>query len=67
MGKQLAGSHFTHLAISGERNDGLLLGLGKAYLYVTTPPGRGQLALPPLTNLARRYGGADLTARSHQP
>jgi hypothetical protein len=67
MGKQLAGSRFSHLAISGPRNDGLLLGLGTAYLYVTTPPGRGQLALGPLSNLARRYGGANLTARSHQP
>ena len=67
MGKQLAGSRFAHLAISGERADALLLGVGDAYLYVTTAPGRGPLALGPLTNLARRYGMANLTTRSPQP
>lgn len=66
MGKQLAGSHFSHLAISGERGDAVLVGLSDAYLYVTTPPGRGSLAITPLSNLARRFHGVSLM-RSPQP
>jgi predicted regulator of Ras-like GTPase activity (Roadblock/LC7/MglB family) len=67
MGKQLAGSHFSHLTISGDRGDAVLFGMGGNYLYVTIAPGRASLALGSLSTLARRFSGAGQLMRSHQP
>ncbi len=55
MGKQLAGSRFTHLSISGRTGDALLYRLGAgAYLAVRLSPGRTAAAAPSLEALVRR-------------
>jgi|GEM_PF-6254895 len=55
MGKQLAGSRFSHLSISGPAGETLLYSLGgAAYLSARVAPGRGPAASGPLAAIARR-------------
>lgn len=65
MGKQLAGSRFSHLAIAGERDETMLYALtGGACLSVQLAPGRGVTAAPQLAALVRRVAAMQSTARS---
>ncbi|HNM78068.1 MAG TPA: hypothetical protein PKI89_06885 [Tepidiformaceae bacterium] len=65
MGKQLAGSRFSHLSIAGDHDEMLLYALsGGAYLSVQLAPGRGVMAAPQLSALARRVAAMQSTARS---
>lgn len=69
MGKQLAGSLFSHLAIAGDRGDTLLFNLSRgAYLSVQVAPGRTPAATPQLSSLVRRVAAmSDSSMRSSQP
>jgi len=55
MGRQLAGSHFEHVAISGPSGDNLILGLGHAYLFLALASGRAATVLPALSPVLRRF------------
>lgn len=55
MGRQVAGSTFNHLAITGSRTDSLLVAFAGAYLLLAHTPGRAQSVLSGLAPLARRY------------
>jgi hypothetical protein len=55
MGKQLAGSRFSHLAISGTNGDSSVYNLARgAYLSVRIAPGRSATTTAPLAALIRR-------------
>lgn len=55
MGKQLAGSRFSHMAVAAEGGDSMLFNLTHgAYLSVRIAPGRTPTTSPPLTALAHR-------------
>jgi hypothetical protein len=55
MGKQLAGSRFSHLAISGTNGDSSVYNLARgAYLSVRIAPGRSATTAAPLAALIRR-------------
>lgn len=55
MGKQLAGSKFTHLSISAPAGETLLYNLGAAaYLAVRVAPGRAPAVSGPLAAIVRR-------------
>ena len=69
MGKQLAGSRFSHLAISTAQGDSLLYNLnGGAYLSVKIAPGRTPAATEPLASLVRKAASLPETSmRSPRP
>jgi predicted regulator of Ras-like GTPase activity (Roadblock/LC7/MglB family) len=69
MGKQLAGSKFAHLAISGFGGETLLYNLGgSAYLSVRIAPGRSTTCSGPLAALVRRVSSLpESSMRSSQP
>jgi hypothetical protein len=55
MGKQLAGSRFSHMAIVSEGGDSMLFNLAHgAYLSVRLSPGRTATTSAPLATLAQR-------------
>jgi hypothetical protein len=55
MGRQLAGSLFSHLSIAGDGYETMLFNLTRgAYLSVQVAPGRSSLAAVPLATLVRR-------------
>ena len=57
MGKQLAGSAFSHMTISGRQEESALYNLAQgAYLSVRIAPGRLAAATAPLAALVRRVG-----------
>lgn len=65
MGRQLAGSAFSHLAVSGVHDETLLYTLNNgAYLSVQLAPGRSTAAAQPLTSLVRRVAAMPTTTRS---
>ena len=65
MGRQLAGSRFSHLAVAGDRGETLLYTLANgAYLSVQLAPGRGASAAQPLATLVRRVAAMPPTTRS---
>lgn len=65
MGRQLAGSRFSHLAVAGDRSETLLYTLSNgAYLSVQLAPGRGASASQPLATLVRRVAAMPPTSRS---
>ena len=69
MGRQLAGSHFSHMAIAHSRAESLLYNLtAGAYLMVRIAPGRGAAAAGPLATLVRRVSTLpESSMRSPQP
>ncbi|MEO8540503.1 MAG: hypothetical protein ABI577_12255 [bacterium] len=69
MGRQLAGSSFSHLAIVGDRSETLLFSLNRgAYLSVQVAPGRSSASAVPLGTLVRRVlAMSDSSMRSSQP
>lgn len=69
MGRQLAGSRFSHLAIGSPSGDALLFNLSRgAYLSVRILPGRTAAATGPLAALVRRAATLpDSSMRSSQP
>ncbi len=65
MGRQLAGSRFSHVAIAGERGETLVYNLaGGAYLSAQIAPGRGATATAPLSALVRRVAAMPPPTRS---
>jgi predicted regulator of Ras-like GTPase activity (Roadblock/LC7/MglB family) len=55
MGRQLAGSRFAHMSISGAKGETMLFNLANgAYLSVRIAPGRAATAIAPLGGLVRR-------------
>ena len=55
MGRQLAGSRFSHMAVSSDGGDSILFNLTNgAYLAVRIAPGRTPTTAPPLATLVQR-------------
>lgn len=55
MGKQLAGSKFSHLTVAGSAGDSAVYNLAHgAYLSVRLAPGKAPLTAAPLSDLVRR-------------
>ena len=55
MGRQLAGSRFSHMSISGARGETMLFNLADgAYLSVRIAPGRSATTAAPLAGIVRR-------------
>lgn len=69
MGKQLAGSTFSHMSIAGRDGESALYHLAPgAYLSVRIAPGRSAMTSGPLAALARRVSTMPETSmRSPQP
>lgn len=69
MGRQLAGSRFTHMSIAGPGGDSLVYNLGAgAYLSVRLNSGKSSSAAPPLDALVRRVTAMpDPSMRSPRP
>ena len=69
MGKQLAGSTFSHMSIVGSSGESALYHLAPgAYLSVRIAPGRSAMTAGPLAALARRVSTMpESTMRSPQP
>ena len=69
MGKQLAGSIFSHMSIVGSSGESALYHLAPgAYLSVRIAPGRSAMTAGPLAALARRVSTMpESTMRSPQP
>lgn len=65
MGRQLAGSRFSHLAVAGERSETLVYNLTNgAFLSVQLAAGRSGTAAQPLATLVRRVAAMPPTTRS---
>ena len=55
MGKQLAGSRFSHLSVAGPAGEGAVYNLTRgAYLSVKLAPGKAAATAAPLAALVRR-------------
>jgi hypothetical protein len=69
MGRQLAGSKFAHVTMSGASGDSMVFNLvSGAYLAVRVAPGKSATSTGPLTALVRRVASLPQTpVRSSQP
>jgi hypothetical protein len=69
MGRQLAGSHFSHLSMSGAGTEAMLFKLSPgSYLSVRIAPGRSSAAAGPLAALAARAAAlSESSSRSPRP